>query len=143
MSVGINLLLELVNNASNILFDNNTSAEVLDIHHKHKKDAPSGTALALGGAIAEGKKINLKDKSSLKPNKVRKKQLGKINFFCKRKGNIVGEHSVIFTNKGEQIELKHKAFNRSIYAVGAIKAAVWLSSKKNGFFNMLDVLRTS
>ena len=140
MSVGVNLLINLVNKASNILFDKDTSVEVLDIHHKHKKDAPSGTALALGYAIAKGKNFNIKNKSTMKPNKIRKKQLDKINFYCKRQGNIVGDHSVIFTNKGEEIELKHKGFSRSIYALGAIKAAIWLSRQKKGFFNMSDVL---
>ncbi len=143
MSIGINLLMRLVDKASNILFSNNTSVEILDIHHKNKKDAPSGTALALGAALAKGKNFNLKSKSTMKPNKTRKKQLGKINFYCKRQGNIVGDHSVIFTNNGEEIELKHKGFNRSIYAIGAIKAAIWLSKKNKGFFNMSDVLGIS
>ena len=143
MSIGVNLLMELVNKVSNILFSNNTSVEILDIHHKNKKDAPSGTALALGAAIANGKNFNLKSKSTIKPNKIRKKQLGKINFYCKRQGNIVGDHSVIFTNNGEEIELKHRGFNRSIYALGAIKAVIWLSKQKKGFFNMSDVLGIS
>ncbi len=143
MSVGINLLMKFVDEASNILFSNNTSVEILDIHHKNKKDAPSGTALALGAAIANGKNFNLKSKSTIKPNKIRKKQLGKINFYCKRQGNIVGDHSVIFTNNGEEIELKHRGFNRSIYALGAIKAIIWLSKQKKGFFNMSDVLGIS
>ena len=86
MSIGINLLMEFVDKVSNILFNNNTSVEILDIHHKNKKDAPSGTALALGAAVAKGKNFNLKSKSTMKPNKKRKKQLGKINFFCKRQG---------------------------------------------------------
>ena len=140
MSIGINLLMRLVDKASNILFSNNTSVEILDIHHKNKKDAPSGTALALGAALAKGKNFNLKSKSTMKPNKTRKKQLGKINFYCKRQGNIVGDHSVVFTNNGEEIELKHRGFNRSIYAIGAIKAVIWLSKQKKGFFNMSDVL---
>ena len=79
-------------------------------------------------------------KSTLKPNKIRKKQLGKVNFFCQRKGDIVGDHSVIFTNRGEEIEIKHKGISRSIYAVGAIKAAIWLRNKKKGYFNMSNVL---
>ena len=143
MSVGINLLTNLAGKASNIFFDKNTSVEILDIHHKHKKDAPSGTALAFGEAVAKERKFNLRNKSSIKPNKTRKKQIGKINFFCQRRGNIVGNHSVIFTNNGEEIELKHKGFSRSIYAVGALKAALWLSNQKKGFFNMTDVLGIS
>ena len=143
MSIGINLLLELVNKSSTIFFSKNTSVEVLDIHHKNKKDAPSGTALALGSAVAKGKNFNLKKISNLKPNKMRKKELGKVNFYCKRQGNIVGDHSVIFKNKNEEIELKHKGFNRSIYAIGAIKAAIWLIKKKKGFFNMSNVLGIS
>ena len=143
MSIGINLLMRLVDKASNILFSNNTSVEILDIHHKNKKDAPSGTALVLGDVVAKGKNFNLKSKSTMKPNKIRKKQLGKINFYCKRQGNVVGDHSVIFTNKGEEIELKHRGFNRSIYAIGAIRAAIWLSKQKKGFFNMSDVLGIS
>ena len=143
MSIGINLLLELVNKSSTIFFSKNTSVEVLDIHHKNKKDAPSGTALALATAVAEGKSFNIKNKSTMKPNKIRKKQLGKINFYCKRRGNIIGDHSVIFTNNGEEIELKHRGFNRSIYSLGAIKAVIWLSKQKKGFFNMSDVLGIS
>ena len=143
MSIGINLLIEIVKKTSNILFSDNTSVEILDIHHKHKKDAPSGTALALGSAVASGKNYILKKKSSMKPNKKRKEELGKINFYCKRKGNIVGDHSVVFKNKGEEIELKHKGFNRSIYAIGAINAAIWLKKKNKGFFTMSDVLGIS
>jgi len=143
MSIGVSLLIEFATQASNILFDNNTAIEVLDTHHKNKKDAPSGTALALGAAVAKGKNFNLKSKSTMKPNKIRKKQLGKINFYCKRQGNIVGDHSVIFTKNGEEIELKHRGFSRSIYALGAIKAVIWLSKQKKGFFNMSDVLGIS
>ena len=117
MSIGVNLLIGLVKQTSNIFFNNETSVEVLDIHHKHKKDAPSGTAIALGKAVADGKNFNLKSKSTLKPNKKRKKQNGKVNFYCKRQGNVVGDHSVIFTNKEEVIELKHRGFNSSIYAI--------------------------
>ena len=143
MSVGINLLMNLVGKASNIFFDKNTSVEILDIHHKHKKDAPSGTALALGEVVVKERKFNLRNKSLIKPNKTRKKQIDKINFFCQRKGNLVGNHSVIFTNNGEEIELKHKGFSRSIYAIGALKAVLWLSNQKKGFFNMSDVLGIS
>ena len=102
-----------------------------------------GEILAFGEAVAKERKFNLRNKSSIKPNKTRKKQIGKINFFCQRRGNIVGNHSVIFTNNGEEIELKHKGFSRSIYAVGALKAALWLSNQKKGFFNMSDVLGIS
>ena len=143
MSIGVNLLIKLVSQASNVLFDNDTAIEVLDIHHKHKKDAPSGTALAIACAAAKGKNFNLKNKSTMKPNRIRKKQLGKINFYCKRQGNVVGNHSIVFTNNGEEIELKHKGFSRSIYALGAIKAVIWLSKQKKGFFNMSDVLGIS
>ena len=143
MSIGVNLLIKLVSQASNVLFDNDTAIEVLDIHHKHKKDAPSGTALALADAAAKGKNFNLKNKSTMKPNRIRKKQLGKINFYCKRQGNVVGNHSIVFTNNVEEIELKHKSFSRSIYALGAIKAVIWLSKQKKGFFNMSDVLGSS
>lgn len=139
MSVGINLLLTLVRDTSKILFDKGT-AEILDIHHKYKKDAPSGTALALGNAIAEGKNTSLNKISSMRPNKFRKKQNNKVNFFCKRQGNVIGEHSTIFSNKGEEVELKHKAFNRSIYAVGAIRAAIWINKARRGFYKMSDVL---
>ena len=142
MSVGINLLLMLVEQASKIFFKS-SSVEVLDIHHKYKRDAPSGTALALGAAIAKGQNKLLKKISDLKPNKNRKKQLNRINFYSERKGNVAGEHSTIFTNNSEEIELRHKSFNRSIYANGAIKAAIWLSNKKKGFFNMFDVLDIS
>ena len=125
------------------MFAEDDDIEINEIHHKEKKDAPSGTALALANAVVKAKNFNLKKKSTIKPNKKRKKQLGKINFYCKRQGSIVGNHSVIFTNNGEEIELKHRGFNRSIYAIGAIIAAVWLHHKKKGFFNMSDVLGIS
>lgn len=139
MSIGVNLLLSLVAKASKTFF-NNASVEILDIHHKDKKDAPSGTALALGETVAKGIGKSLKKISSTKSNNIRKKQIGKINFYSKRQGKTVGEHVTIFTNKNEELELKHKGFNRSIYADGAINAAIWLYKKKKGFYNMFDVL---
>ena len=143
MSIGINLLSKLAEKASEILFDQETSVEILDIHHKNKKDAPSGTALLLGNSVAKAKNFNLKNKSTTKPNKIRKKQKGRINFFCKRQGNIVGDHSVIFSNVDEEIELKHRGFARSIYASGALKAAIWVLKKKKGLLKMTDVLGIS
>ena len=143
MSIGINLLLRLVEQASKYFFKPTSAVEILDIHHKKKKDAPSGTALALGNAVANGSGNKLKKISSVKPNKKRKKKAGKINFFCKRQGKIIGEHATVFTDLNEEIVLRHKSFNRSIYATGAINAAIWLTKRKPGFYNMFDVLGIS
>ena len=139
MSLGINLLEYIVNILSKKI-PNDYYVGINDDHHKKKIDYPSGTALMLANAISKGKNKNLetiKGKSFL--NKKGHLEKNKINFFVTRKGNTIGRHSVIFNNKIETIELKHTAFSRELFADGALKAAIWISKKNKGLFNMQDM----
>ncbi len=140
MSLGINLLMYLTEIASKSL-GNNFLSKVFEIHHKHKKDHPSGTALMLGKGIAIGKN---KDLSKLIGKKYLNKKTfpygKKINFNSLRKGEIVGEHEVSFSSGKEIITLNHEAFDRALYSEGALTAAKWLMSKKKGLYSMRDVL---
>ena len=140
MSLGINLLMYLTEIASKSLGDNFLS-KVFEVHHKHKKDHPSGTALMLGKGIATGKNkdfYNLMGKKYL--NKKTFPYSEKINFNSIRKGEIVGNHKVFFSSGKESITLDHEAFDRALYSGGALTAAQWLMSKKPGFYSMRDVL---
>ena len=140
MSLGINLLMYLTEIASKSL-ENNFLSKVFEVHHKHKKDHPSGTALMLGKGIAVGKK---KDFYKLTGKKYLNKKAfpysKKINFNSIRKGEIVGNHKVYFSSGKETIALDHKAFDRALYAEGAFTAAGWLMSKKPGLYSMRNVL---
>ena len=139
MSLGINLLEYIVNILSKKI-PNDYHIGINDDHHKKKVDYPSGTALMLANAVCKGKNKNLeliKGKTFL--NKKGSLQKDKINFFITRKGNTIGKHSVIFNNKIENIELKHTAFSRELFADGALNAAVWISKKNKGLFNMQDM----
>ena len=140
MSLGINLLMYLTEIASKSLGDNFLS-KVFEIHHKHKKDHPSGTALMLGRGIATGKN---KDFYKLIGKKYFNKKTfpysKKINFNSIRKGEIVGEHEVLFSSGKEAITLNHEAFDRALYSEGALTAAKWLMGKKPGFYSMRNVL---
>ena len=139
MSLGINLLEYVVNILSKKI-PNNYHIGINDDHHRKKVDYPSGTALMLAKAVSKGKNKNLeliKGKTFL--NKKGSLQKDKINFFITRKGNTIGKHSVIFNNKIENIELKHTAFSRELFADGALNAAVWISKKNKGLFNMQDM----
>jgi 4-hydroxy-tetrahydrodipicolinate reductase len=140
MSLGINLLEYIVNILSKKI-PNDYHIGINDDHHKKKVDYPSGTALMLAYAVSNGKNKNLesiKGKNFL--NKKGNLQKNKINFFITRKGNTVGKHSVLFNNKIENIELKHTAFSRDLFADGALNAAVWISKKNKGLFDMQDML---
>ena len=140
MSTGINLLEHIVKILSKNI-PNNYQIGISDNHHKKKIDYPSGTALILANAISKGKNKNLESiKGKFFLNKSGKLQNNKINFFITRKGNTVGKHSVHFSNKIENIELKHTAFSRDLFADGAINAAIWLNKKNKGLFNMQDIL---
>jgi 4-hydroxy-tetrahydrodipicolinate reductase len=140
MSTGINLLEHIVKILSKNI-PNNYQIGISDNHHKKKIDYPSGTALMLANAISKGKNKNLESiKGKFFLNKLGNLKKNKINFFITRKGNTVGKHSVHFNNKIENIELKHTAFSRDIFADGALNAAVWLSKKNKGLFNMQDML---
>jgi 4-hydroxy-tetrahydrodipicolinate reductase len=139
MSLGINLL-EYITNILTKKIPNDFQIGISDNHHRAKIDYPSGTALTLANAVAKGKGRNLdklKGKSFL--NKKGKLQNKKINFFITRKGKTVGQHSVIYNNKIENIELKHTAFSRELFADGALNAAIWISKKNKGLFNMQDM----
>jgi 4-hydroxy-tetrahydrodipicolinate reductase len=140
MSTGINLLEHIVKILSRNI-PNNYQISISDNHHKKKIDYPSGTALMLANAISKGKNKNLESiKGKFFLNKLGNLQKNKINFFITRKGNTVGKHSVNFNNKIENIELKHTAFSRDLFADGALNAAVWLSKKNRGLFDMQDML---
>jgi 4-hydroxy-tetrahydrodipicolinate reductase len=140
MSLGINLL-EYITKILSKKIPNVYRIGISDNHHKAKIDYPSGTALMLANAIAKGKGKNLdKLKGNFFLNKKGNLQNNKINFFITRKGKAVGKHSVIYNNKIENIELKHSAFSRELFADGAINAAIWIIKKKKGLFNMQDML---
>jgi 4-hydroxy-tetrahydrodipicolinate reductase len=143
MSLGVNLLMYLTEIASKSLGDNYLS-KIFEIHHKHKKDYPSGTALMLGKGIADGKNkdlFNLIGKKFL--NKKNFPYGKKINFNSIRKGEIIGEHEVKFSSGKEIITLNHEAFDRRLYSDGALTAAKWLMKKKPGLYSMRDLLNFS
>ena len=140
MSLGVNLLMYLTEIVSGSLGDNYLS-KVLEVHHKHKKDYPSGTALMLGNGIANGKNKNLYNLIGKKFLNKKSFPFGKkINFNSIRKGEIIGEHEVTFSSGKEIIKLNHEAFDRSLYSDGALTAAKWLINKKPGLYSMRDLL---
>ena len=140
MSLGINVLIYLVELTSKSL-GSKYLIKIVEEHHKHKKDYPSGTALMLGNGAAKGRGESLKKimgKKTLNKNNL---PFGKkINFSSKRKGEIVGNHSVLFSNNMEVINLTHNAYDRSLYSEGALHAAQWLTKKRPGYYSMRDVL---
>ena len=143
MSLGVNLLMYLAEIVSKSLNDNYLS-KIYEIHHKHKKDYPSGTALMLGKGIADGKNkdlYNLMGKKFL--NKKNFPYGKKINFNSIRKGEIIGEHEVMFSSGKETISLNHEASDRTLYSDGALTAAKWLMQKKSGLYSMRDLLSFS
>ncbi|MDA9643399.1 4-hydroxy-tetrahydrodipicolinate reductase [Candidatus Pelagibacter sp.] len=140
MSLGINLLMYLTEIVSGTLGDDYLS-KVFEVHHKHKKDYPSGTALMLGKGIANGKNKNIYKLIGKKfLNKKSFPYGNKINFNSIRKGEVIGEHEVKFSNGKEIIKLNHEAFDRTLYSDGALTAAKWLTSKKTGLYSMRDLL---
>ena len=140
MSLGINLLMYLTEITSGCLGDNYLS-KVFEVHHKHKKDYPSGTALMLGKGIAEGKNKSLYSMVGKKFLNKKSFPYGKkINFNSIRKAEIIGEHEVTFSSGKEIVTLNHEAFDRSLYSDGALTAAKWLISKKIGLYSMRDLL---
>ena len=139
MSLGINLL-EYIATILSKKIPNNYQIGINDDHHKKKIDYPSGTALMLANAVSKGKNKNLDSiKGKIFLNKKGNLQKNKVNFFITRKGNTIGKHSVLFDNKIENIELKHTAFSRELFADGALNAAIWISKKNKGLFNMQDM----
>jgi 4-hydroxy-tetrahydrodipicolinate reductase len=140
MSLGINLL-EYVVSIFSKKIPSNYQIGISDDHHRRKVDYPSGTALMLANAVSKGKNKNLESiKGKMFLNKSGSLQKNKVNFFITRKGNTIGKHSVNFNNKIENIELKHTAFSRDLFADGALNAAVWISKRNRGLFSMQDML---
>lgn len=140
MSLGVNLLASLVRKAAAAL-DAEFDIEVLEMHHRHKVDAPSGTALLLGEAAATGRAVALADHSvRVRDGHTGPRREGDIGFATLRGGSVVGEHSVYFAGPSERIVLTHHAEDRQIFARGAVKAALWARSRKPGLYSMADVL---
>jgi 4-hydroxy-tetrahydrodipicolinate reductase len=140
MSLGVNLLLGLTRKIAAAL-DQDYDIEIVEMHHKHKVDAPSGTALMLGEAAAEGRGIKLTDHSvRSRDGHTGARTAGDIGFAALRGGSVIGDHTVVFAGEGERIAISHLASDRSIYARGAIKAALWGKGKGPGLFSMADVL---
>jgi 4-hydroxy-tetrahydrodipicolinate reductase len=140
MSLGVNLLAALTARVAAALgpeFD----IEILEMHHRHKRDAPSGTSLMLGRAAAEARGVSLKDRGIwTRDGDVGPRRDGDIGFAALRGGDVVGEHRVIFAGPGERIELAHIATDRGIFARGAVKAALWARGRNPGLYSMHDVL---
>jgi 4-hydroxy-tetrahydrodipicolinate reductase len=144
MSLGVNLLSVLVRQAAKALDAADWDIEVLEMHHRHKVDAPSGTALLLGEAAAEGREIGLGQHSvRVRDGHTGPREPGTIGFATLRGGSVIGEHSVILAGEGETVELTHRATDRSIFARGAVRAALWARHQKPGYYSMLDVLGLS
>lgn len=144
MSLGVNLLAVLVEQAAKALGPDDFDIEVLEMHHRHKVDAPSGTALLLGEAAAKGRAIALAENSvRVRDGHTGVRQEGTIGFATLRGGSVVGDHSVILAGTGERITLSHHAEDRAIFARGAVKAALWARGKKAGLYSMRDVLGLS
>jgi 4-hydroxy-tetrahydrodipicolinate reductase len=139
-SLGVNLLLSLVEQAARVLGED-YDIEVLEMHHHHKVDAPSGTALALGAAAAEGRRVDLAAKSQrVRDGHTGPRRTGDIGFATLRGGDVAGEHTVLFVGPSERVELTHRAGSRQIFARGVIRAARWVAGKPAGLYDMTDVL---
>jgi 4-hydroxy-tetrahydrodipicolinate reductase len=139
-SAGVNVLFALTERLAATL-DEDFDIEIFEMHHKHKVDAPSGTAIGLGQAAARGRGVVLDDKAVRGRDGIsEERQPGDIGFASLRGGDVVGEHSVVFAGAGERVELHHKAASRVIFAAGAVRAALWLEGKEPGLYDMLDVL---
>jgi 4-hydroxy-tetrahydrodipicolinate reductase len=140
MSLGVNLLAGLVRKVAATL-GTDWDIEILEMHHRMKVDAPSGTALLLGEAAAQGREVALAEKSvRVRDGHTGARQAGDIGFATLRGGTVVGDHSVIFAGAGERLELTHRAEDRGIFARGAVQAAIWGRGRKPGLYSMADVL---
>ena len=139
MSIGVNLCLKLLEMTAGAM-GADSDIEIIEAHHRHKKDAPSGTALSMGEAMARTLGRDLSQCAVYDRSGGGARRPGSIGFQAIRAGDIVGEHTVMFAADGERIEISHKAFSRKIFANGALKAAKWLAGKDRGLFDMRDVL---
>ncbi len=143
MSLGVNLLTQLVRQVATAL-DEDFDIEIIETHHNQKVDAPSGTALMLGDAAADGRGVSLSSVADrARDGLTGKRQRGAIGFHAVRGGDVIGEHDVVFAGPGERIVLRHVASDRALFARGALKAALWGVGRKPGEFDMLDVLGLS
>lgn len=143
MSVGVNLSLKLLEMATKVMGEH-TDIEVIEAHHRHKVDAPSGTALRMGEVVANTLGRDLKDCAIYgREGESTERNRKTIGFSSIRAGDIVGEHTVMFANEGERLEITHKASSRMTFAKGAIRAAIWLKDKNYGIYDMQDVLNLS
>ncbi len=140
MSVGVNIALGLTERVAAALGDD-YDIEIVEMHHRHKVDAPSGTALALGRAAAAGRGVDL-DRvwQRTRDGHTGERRAGDIGFATLRGGDVVGEHTVVFAAEGERIEITHKASSRAIFAKGAVRAALWAEGRAAGLYSMSDVL---
>ncbi|MBF0550610.1 MAG: 4-hydroxy-tetrahydrodipicolinate reductase [Deltaproteobacteria bacterium] len=140
MSVGVNLMFKLVADMAAIL-DDSYDAEIVEIHHRLKKDAPSGTAMKLAEVLAEARQVRLADNAVYhRQGMTGERPVGKIGIQTLRAGDVTGEHTVIFGTTGERLEITHKAHNRDNFAKGAIRAAKWIVNQPHGLYDMMDVL---
>jgi len=143
MSVGVNLCFKLLATAADVLGDS-VDIEIIEAHHRHKVDAPSGTALGMGEVIAESLGRNLDDCAIYgREGNSGERDRATIGFSTIRAGDIVGEHTVMFASEGERVEITHKASSRATFANGAVRAASWLVDQPAGLYNMQDVLGLS
>jgi 4-hydroxy-tetrahydrodipicolinate reductase len=140
MSVGVNVALNLLQTAARVLGDD-YDVEIIETHHRHKKDAPSGTALRMGEVVADALGRNLKECAVYgREGFTGERSVTEIGFETVRAGDVVGDHTVLFAGIGERIEISHKASSRMTFAKGAMRAALWLSGKPPGLYDMQDVL---
>ena len=140
MSLAVNLLFALTKQVAATLNDD-FDIEIFEMHHKHKVDAPSGTAVGMGRAAAEGRGVNIDDVARWAQHGITgERRRGDIGFASLRGGNVVGDHTVTFAIEDERLEISHKAQSRQIFARGAVHAALWSAGKTSGFYTMFDVL---
>jgi len=141
MSIGVNLLFALVNSASGALKDKNFNPEIFEIHHKHKKDAPSGTAKTLEGIIQKNYNLSSDEITHGRSGIIGERPEKELGVFALRGGDVVGDHTVFFLGDGERVELKHQATSRNVFANGALNALKFIVKKDPGLYNMFDVLQ--
>lgn len=140
MSVGVNLLLKILKEMASVL-DEDYDIDIVEAHHRHKKDAPSGTALKMAQVVAEGRGRKLEDIAAYcRHGNIGERKRGEIGIQTLRVGDVVGDHTVIFGTMGERIEITHKASSRDVFARGAVRAAKWVVQQKPGLYDMQDVL---
>jgi 4-hydroxy-tetrahydrodipicolinate reductase len=136
----VNLCLKLVEEAAKVIGDD-SDVEIIEAHHRHKKDAPSGTALRMGEVVADALGRDLDEVAVYgREGNIGERDQKTIGFESIRAGDIVGDHTVMFAGEGERIEITHKSSSRMTYATGSVKAAVWLQGKEKGLYDMQDVL---